>query len=574
MTQLKPLTTLPSNSTQYRIDLIGGIRRNPACSQNHLVDIYVREQSARFVPPNKILDRSFYSSKLERAQISIGELGLFSPLSVFSNGAIVFNSETPNIIKKIQPTEATTKFITANHRDYEWLKGEYVIPYSSLPLGTGLSTTMVALESDGDPFSLLIPASEIIRYFYLSSSRFNQFLFSSEVIDRNILIDEKQSGFDPIARTVFLKLRKQFKNSDAGNIAEFLYSDIAQKNAKRIWGGLIKLTHDSSISTYSPRVGFPFSGEGILQGIGVEIPTPNCFSKKRKLVLKIVSCKYELPFDSINFFRDNPGCAAQERDEQDEKNNDMPNKPLTRYPVAITNNGEGKNDPLSNPQSGINSNHIDILSNRFSHIPLINLHTSPTSNNQRNSEAIYIPKKDQSASATTSASGSAAPINIGPKTKRMRSKKTSKGYSNNTHIFNRIKKVISIIESNEDITVSIVKINSTSKDEISNFPAGYSSWCDIFNPRRAYIYELFIQDRNYYILEVERLRTETYSTILYYSLGLKKIGAETNFSLLKTLSLNEFYKYHLTFEKFGFTIKKIRHAMPYRQAQLILCHVI
>lgn len=572
MTQLKPLATLPSNNTRYRIDLIGGIRRNPACSQNHLVDIYVREQSERFVPPNKILDRNYYSPKLQRAQISIGELGLFSPLSIISNGKIVFNFETPNIIQEIQSTEATTQFITANQRDHEWLEGEYLIPYASLPLGVGLSTTLVALESDGDPFSLLIPVSEVIRYFYLSSSRFNQFLFSSEVINNDILIDEKQSGFDPINKAVFLKLRKQFKNSDAGIIAEFLHSAVARKNAKRIWGGLIKLAHDSSVLTYSPRVGFPFSGQGILQAIGFDIPTPNSFSKKRKLVLKIIDCRYALPFNSINYFRDNPGHAAEERNEQNESNGTSEKK-FTSYPVAITNNREGKNDPQSTPQSGINSIQIDILNNRFTHIPITNLHTASTNNNQSISDVIYIHKKNQSTSATTSSQSDSAPINIGPKTKRIKSKKTSQGYSNKGDIFDHIEKVISIIKIKKEIKVSTVKVNSTREDNASYFPGGYSSWSQICCPRRAYVFEIVIKDRHYYILEVERIKSESYSTILYYSSELKKITNAVNSSLLRALSWNSFHKYNSTFKNLGFQIRKIRHTTPNRQAQLILHHM-
>lgn len=572
MTQLKPLATLPSNNTRYRIDLIGGIRRNPACSQNHLIDIYVREQSERFVPPNKILDRNYYSPKLQRAQISVGELGLFSPLSVFSNGKIISSLEKPNIIQNIWPTEATTKFIAADHRDHDWLKGEYLIPYSSLPLGIGLSTTLVALESDGDPFSLLIPASEVIRYFYLSSSRFNQFLFSSQVIDRNILIDEKQSGFDPIAKTVFLKLRKQFKNSDAGIIAEFLYSETARKNAKRIWGGLIKLAHDSSVLTYSPRVGFPFSGQGNLQAIGIDIPTPNCFSTKRQLVLKIIDCRYALPFNSINYFRDNPGHTAEERNEQDESGGKS-SKPFTSYPVAITNNREGKNDPQSTPQSGINSIQIDILNNRFTHIPITNLQTTSTSHNQSISDVIYIQKKDQSTSSTTSSQSDSAPINIGPKTKRIKSKKTSQGYSNKGDIFDHIEEVISIIKSKKEIKVSAVKVNSTREDNTSNFPGGYSSWSQICCPRRAYVFEIATKDRHYYILEVERIKSESYSTILYYSPELKKITDAVNSALLRALSWNSFHKYSSTFKDLGFQIRKIRHTTPNRQAQLILHHM-
>lgn len=572
MTQLKPLATLPFNNIQYRIDLIGDIRRNPACSQNHLVDIYIREQNERFVSPNEILDRSFYSDKVQRTQISIGEMSLYSPLSIISNGKIVFNSETPNIIKKIQPTEATTQFITANQRDHEWLKGEYLIPYSSLPLGIGLSTTLVALESDGDPFSLLIPVSEVIRYFYLSSSRFNQFLFSSEVINNDILIDEKQSGFDPITKTVFLKLRKQFKNSDAGIIAEFLYSKVARKNAKRIWGGLIKLAHDSSVLTYSPRVGFPFSGQGNLRAIGIDIPTPNYFSKKRKLVLKIIDCKYTLPFNSINFFRDNPGHAAEERNEQNESNGTS-DKPFTSYPVAITNNREGKNDPQSTPQSGINSVQIDILNNRFTHIPITNLHTTSTSNKQSISDVIYIQKKDQSTSATTSSQSDSAPINIGPKTKRIKSRKTSQGYFNKGDIFDHIEKVISIIKSKKGIKVSTVKVHSTREDNTSNFPGGYSSWSEFCCPRRAYVFEIIIKDRHYYILEVERYKSEYYSTILYYSSELKKIEKELHSSLLRALSCNSFYKYDSTLKSHGFKFVKIRHTTPNRQAQKILRHI-
>lgn len=572
MTQLKPLGTLPSNNTQYRIDLIGDIRRNPACSQNHLVDIYIREKNKKFSSPNEILDRSFYSNKVQRAQISIGEMNLYSPLSIISNGKIVFNSETPNITQKIQPTEATTKFITANQRDHEWLKGEYLIPYSSLPLGIGLSTSLVALESNGDPFSILIPVSEVIRYFYLSSSRFNQFLFSSDVINNDILIDEKQSGFDPIAKTVFLKLRKQFKNSDAGIIAEFLYSETARKNAKRIWGGLIKLAHDSSVLTYSPRVGFPFSGQGNLQAIGIDIPTPNCFSTKRQLVLKITDCRYALPFDSINFFRDNPGHTSKERNEQDESS-DTSSKPFTSHPVVITNSREGKNDPQSTPLSGINSIQIDILNNRFAHIPITNLQTTSTSNNQSISDVIYIQKKDQSTSATTSSQSDSAPINIGPKTKRIKSNKTSKGYSNKGNIFDHIEKVISVIKSRKEIKVSTVKINSIREDNTSNFPGGYSSWSQICCPRRAYIFEIVIKDRYYYILEVERIKSESYSTILYYSSELKKITNAVNSSLLRALSWNSFHRYNSTFKNLGFQIRKIRHTTPNRQAQLILHHM-
>jgi hypothetical protein len=116
------------------------------------------------------------------------------------------------------------------------------------------------VERDGDPFGVLIPTAEIIRFYYATSTRLAQALFWGEYRET---FNATRSGMveDGVIR---VHLRRWLEDQDAWTLARYLCSPVMEREATRLYQSLrlYQINVASSISEPDQALpcGFPFEG--------------------------------------------------------------------------------------------------------------------------------------------------------------------------------------------------------------------------------------------------------------------------------------------------------------------------
>jgi len=162
----------------------------------------------------------------------------------------------------------------------------------------------VAIGFNGDPYAYVVPCTEILRYFYATSSTIVAALFASDFLDpHNYLWDGIKSRIDTKTKTAFIQLRQRTLDIDAPFLARFAFDPYALKQAQLIFkyaAGHLPSQHGDRVVRALP----PISGPVKLRATIVPIHTG---SHERALITKIHSCDWGAPFSSLEHDRDNDG---------------------------------------------------------------------------------------------------------------------------------------------------------------------------------------------------------------------------------------------------------------------------
>jgi hypothetical protein len=133
----------------------------------------------------------------------------------------------------------------------------------------------VALEQRGDPYAVMIPTPELIRFYYAPSTRLAQALFWGEY---NEMFNSERSGVMEEG-VVRVHLRRWLEDQDAWTLARYMCSPVMQREASRLYKSLqlCQLNTTSLISELDQTLpcGFPFEGPTTVRGIFVRLPGPS-----------------------------------------------------------------------------------------------------------------------------------------------------------------------------------------------------------------------------------------------------------------------------------------------------------
>ena len=190
--------------------------------------------------------------------------------------------------------------------------------------------------------TIFIPKTEIMRYFYLSSTVFNSYVFSGKIQDFNALINGQHGIKD---QHLLLRLRKQVKDIDAFKIALLLtqksYKGQLYKISNTISMNLNMDKNNFEINTYLPVTLIQYL-ETLASNIVVDGGTII-------VVHKIISCNYELPFSEIDIDRDNGGRDDQEQQSILENSQTSNTPAIVAKPLPAKQSGETLVDNTLSP---------------------------------------------------------------------------------------------------------------------------------------------------------------------------------------------------------------------------------
>lgn len=594
MPNLKPLSTLPRSNSAFRIDAIGNIQRNPRSPTNHLINILV-SPITRAVNYKRIFDVSGVDNSQQQCyQFSAGEFFQFSPGSVIRDGRIIWTPNSPTIREVLNISQEKTQFISAGAPTNNNGRTHYLIPANIYKLGIAAGSQLLAIERDGDPYSILIPTMELLRFYYSGSSKLNQAIFSSKLTDLNELVNVKESHFDKSTRHLNICLRQDYPNEDAAMIGHWFCDRYAYKQVLNVWNALIKFQHNKQLAYLPLNIGFPFIGETTIAAQGIELPTPENYEKKRKLILTLMQCTHPRPFDSIIYTRDNEGGPG----ELDDINLHRDKTAGYRQRINTSiDDLDGVNDPFLNPSIDVQPDLIRISSYRFPPIKIqkkVKLHSTHNGANITQDSPVKLP--NQSTSDSTSGTTDAAPISIVPSEFNSDTNDETENeheHESLTADFDTFQKVIEAlinhdsISSIEDIIIQPGKKAST--QQISHFPteSGRRSikWSlTVENgrtrPRQAILKKVSSEFGTHYLFEVERRKwmdknsmvnaDRKFATYVFSDKSCNEISSGVIEVLFQILAESGFKYYKKRFKILGLNVSAKNHAGTITERALMI----
>jgi hypothetical protein len=185
--------------------------------------------------------------------------------------------------------------------------GKYAIPPNIRDIPKELaSSTCLAIQYNNDPYGIIIPASEVARFYYCHSTDLSHSAFWGEYrYDLNDIVNYEKCGFDPELDRAIIHLRQRFSDVDAWTIGRILFNKNAEQGVQEIHDSLLR-NLDTSKSGFF-ECGIPFIGTTRWIAKGLQIGTQ---SKPRYLVLQLLKCSHPFPFTQLQVDRDNNSTKA------------------------------------------------------------------------------------------------------------------------------------------------------------------------------------------------------------------------------------------------------------------------
>ena len=230
--------------------------------------------------------RNLKSPQSQVVQVPVGELPLLYHEAVFVDGRLSLEQRFQANLRK---GEEALNFAPANLRIFRRLdseNGQLIIPLGSnaaLSVDDDFNGYFLGVGQGEDPFSAIIPAVEVLRFFYATSDNFTKALFDGRILNPhanlfyNEYLDEHGTGS--------MILRKSVKDADAIFLSRFAFSTYAMKQAKSLHL-LWSLRHASGRPTFVSALP-PLADEAETKFLYRQIDFPG---GTRKLITRILSC--------------------------------------------------------------------------------------------------------------------------------------------------------------------------------------------------------------------------------------------------------------------------------------------
>src|ERR1700746_4020714 len=354
------IDAFPDDDLLWRIEWIGGVGYNTSIPGEPQIDVCLAQLPKDEKNP---LSARARSSQVEKRTVNIG-VGLLPYVWIGSlwqkRRPVITNLSAYRGRVSIDATSLRMVALgMATSRDN-------AIPRSSYLFGASwpnvCRTLLVAVEQDGDPYAVMVPTAEIIRFYYGPSTRLAQALFWGEY--HNMFNADRSGVFKE--GVVRVHLRRWLEDEDAWTLARYICSPLMQSEVSELYRNLQVYQINSPNLIPQPdqvlRCGFPFAGPTTLQGVFLRLPGPMPEGPPRWLVLRIERCSAPFPFDQVIVDRDNSSIPGENNEDEnlipawakDENNSQKVEK---QAPDTFRSNEE--------PRRGLDPLRIDLIEDRF-----------------------------------------------------------------------------------------------------------------------------------------------------------------------------------------------------------------
>jgi hypothetical protein len=304
----------PSDNQYWRVDWFGAIQPNPKVAREPALQVIItpfKTPDIKTLTPNKLASAS--SSLVDyneqrTIQIGTGQLPMLCIGSIWRN-----NEFQPQLagqvteFKSLEISERTTRTLNASSKE----QNQYIIPFSHYRFGKdGFFSKMVAIEHEGDPYGILVPMAELVRFYYAVSTDLADVVFSGD-LKHNLhsVLNMEHTWSEPEDEREVIGLRQRFSDEDGWVLARIMNSPEAWAGATAVHDEMLKNRFNGKPSHIESA--FPFGGLTNLTARCKLIPTkdPKIW---RYLVLSLVRCTAAFPFRHLTVYRDNDNNRAEE----------------------------------------------------------------------------------------------------------------------------------------------------------------------------------------------------------------------------------------------------------------------
>lgn len=302
------IQSFPKDGRIWRLDWLGPIRKNSQPSIEPTVDVVLSP-----VIPSKLgnpQDESCVDGSARRqASVGIGLLPYFRVGTLWRDRRILSGTAGKReTFENVIISPSTVRIVSMGAIEESLGPGKYLVPPFLYKVGSvGMGSKLIAVDYGGDPFGILLPAVEAIRFYYAGSSYLTYLsFFGCYELYLNSIIDPRKSWFVKKDGKCILQLRRKVHDEDAWIIGRVLNNKIARSGAKRIYDSVAKDIAGNRPAY--PICGLPF--EGITRWIARGLQFKSSQGKDRFLIFELTRCSAPFPFEQLAVNRDNSNEVA------------------------------------------------------------------------------------------------------------------------------------------------------------------------------------------------------------------------------------------------------------------------
>jgi len=305
LTRIPPIRKFPKDNRVWRIDWLGRVERTSA---EALIDVHLSPARTKTLRPQR--QDNFDADAAIKIRIGVGLLPFLTIGSLWINGRkLHWSLGEPRHLRNVDIPERIPK-ATAGQKIQEQPEARWLIPKFRHQLDRSCwFSPLFVIEHEGDPYGILLPMIEAIRFYYAVSSDMAHIAFNGGLqLDLDRIINTRSSIDSRLhdANRMVLHLRQWVANDDGWIIGHALANPHANEGIALIYDSLLRNT--ANFRAAFAECHLPFVGQTTWTTRGIELPRENG-KGGRWLIYELTSCSMPFPFD-LEIVRDNDGNTA------------------------------------------------------------------------------------------------------------------------------------------------------------------------------------------------------------------------------------------------------------------------
>lgn len=530
----------PNDGRVWRIDWFGAVRKNDNVPTEPTIDVYLRPVSV--TDKTSIADFGWLNKERICCTIGVGQLPVLTIGSLWKNGKLLdYQVIVPSNLPNVNIAEDSVRLIEAAHKD----QTGYIINKAAFDIGgfkNGLSARCLAIESDGDPYSIIIPVAEVIRFYYAISTNLAKIAFLGSYETNFDQIIGERCGFDSKTKILIIHLRQWLYDNEGWVLGRILRDKNAQQGFFQIHRSLVK----QSVGKYHqpmPETNFPFQGKTDWAARCLSFTSGG---KVRTLILELLRCTAPFPFSNLVVIRDNDGRQASPETDLPESNK----RPYLRN-QGLKSGTSKKLHSIEEPVQNMKRMVIDYVKERFGDLWNKEL-IKPEKEfcNYRKTDLLFLPPSESTTALGTgdgtSGQSKTAPIsisiNVGKETDiAQKPRSHSRSEALPATFENMMAAVRYLSENYQDkgVTAKVwptlyMPLTSNRSSQWSYLDTSATTTNLVKTPRRVLIAELNIDNMLFWLVEFEQRESESLTAAMIY--GASSMKAEEIKKILHLLA--------------------------------------
>lgn len=288
---MQSIIAFPQDHQTWRIDWFGDVRYIRQYRYNQpFIQVALSRASLDSAGEWHYPDR--FGSQLDEqvhAVVPIGMLGMLTIGSIWQDGRHVTTPDYTLETFTVTGHHTVTPLVKAGTESTD---GSFMLPFDVHPYHRAHTHSYCVQATLEDGTRLIVPAAEMIRFYFGSSSGLLGRLFQGPFQEKRLWSRAEIDGHDH----ALIELARGVSGWSATDVARIALDPCALHAAKMISSSLLSVT-DSNNRAY-PKMPFPFVGKSDLRvrGIWLGEGDPRTF-----LAFQILSCSHRFPFKKLSY---------------------------------------------------------------------------------------------------------------------------------------------------------------------------------------------------------------------------------------------------------------------------------